>query len=58
MMVQHVPMGKGKVFSISKSRVYLPNRSKVANVQGGGNLQALKNALEKLKIQSKKYVRF
>jgi len=59
MKIAHIPVyGRGRVLPVRKNRVVRYNRYQGGAIHGAGNLEKLKQALEKLQLRNKKYVKF
>ena len=58
----HIPLKGGRTVVVSKSKKVVKPRGGSMNrdsyMRGAGNLQRLRDALEKLNLKEKKYVRF
>ena len=57
-MKYHIPLKGGRVVKVGYKKVVAPRGGTMNMMRGSGNLQRLKDALEKLQIKSKKYVKF
>ena len=60
MNMNHIPLRGGRVVKVSNKRVVRKGGAKCggAMMKGSGNLEKLRNALERLKLKEKKYVKF
>lgn len=60
-MKYHIPLRGGRAVKVSSKKVVKPSQGGAMHgygMRGAGNLQKLKQALEKLQLKEKKFIKF